>query len=75
MKTVSVHEGRGVWSVFVDGDTWRGVVWVEIVDGVPVVLDVQPAGGVQPPPVVRRHTKPRRRPGWEWSVVGELVEM
>jgi len=75
MRSVSVHEGGGVWSVFVDGDTWRGVVWVELVDGVPVVLDVQPADGVQPPPVLRRYAKRRRRSGWGWSVVGELLEM
>jgi len=74
MKTVSVHEGGGVWSVFVDGE-WRGVVWVELVDGVPVVLDVRPADGFQPPPVLRQHTKRRRRPGLGWSVVGELLEM
>jgi len=74
MKSISVREGDGMWSVFVDG-TWRGIIWIEIVDGVPVVLDVRPADGVQPPPVLRRHTKPRRRPGLGWSVVGELLEM
>jgi len=74
MRTVSVHEGHGVWSVFVDG-TWRGIIWIEIVDGVPVVLDVQPADERLLPPVLRQHTKRRRRSGWGWSVVGELLEM
>ena len=75
MKSVSVHEGGGVWWVFFDGDTWRGWVLLEVSDGVPVVLDVRPVDGVQPPPVLRRHTKSRRRSGWGWSVVGELLEM
>jgi len=75
MKTVSVSVHEGAWSVFVDGDTWRGWVDIEIADGVPVVLDVQPADERLPPPVLRRHTKRRWRSGWGWSVAGELVEM
>ena len=73
MKSISVREGDGMWSVFVDG-TWRGIIWIEIVDGVPVVLDVQ-ADERLPSQYRRRHTKRRRRPGLGWSVVGELVEM
>ena len=72
MKTVSVHEG-GVWSVFVDGD-WRGWVDIEITDGVPVVVGVHEQPRPRPPVLVP-HGKRKRRSGFGWSVVGELVEM
>ena len=74
--SVSVHEGGARWSVFVNSDTWRGWVDIDVADGVPVVLDVQPADERLSPPALQQRAKPRRRrPGLGWSVVGELLEM
>ena len=73
MRSVSVHDG-GFWSVFFDDGDVRVWVDIEMSDGVPVVVGVQVEQRPRPPVLVP-HGKRRRRPGWEWSVVGELLEM
>jgi len=74
MKCISVRESGDIWSVYVQSDAWRGVIWLDLSGGVPVVIDVIPSEP-RPVPLPRPPRLPKRRRRWGWSPVGEFMEM